>query len=1065
MTTVKNNKIMNLHSFVSNLNIVAKGNRDVIYNSLLPISDYISGGLSKYKKQELLDLIEGINKYKNSLSKYIFGKKEIKLDEYQTKIVETKPDNNIRVISGAGSGKTTTILCRIKYLLDNFITPDRILILTFNKDAGENLREKVKELFGFNISLNIFTIDAFCCKIMHSFGEDIPKIYSLSEYSDFGLEIMKKYGKEISASYKYIFFDEFQDVNDVQFEILNIFNKNGCYLTVIGDDCQNIYQFRGTNNYYIINFDTLINNSVTFKLLYNYRSNKSIVDIANKSINNNKDRIHKDMVAKNENIVVPRLILSENDTNTIKNIIFNIRKHIDMGYDLHEIAILSRNTFQLKLIESALTENNIDYVSCITDKKSDSLKQKLEKNKIHLLTIHSSKGLEYRIVFIIGLSHKYFPSHINNNIKNIEEERRLFYVAITRAREKLYLMASLTEVPLSIFIKEIHEDILLKENNIKNYNKKDLFDFDDENVLIQKYGVTDLIELLKPNDYSYLRNNKLILDETPQITQMYQDKIEFSKKIIQGGFEADFGEFCDKYITRGIIKKQKEEFKDNNVKRFLDTIELENNEIIFYNLYKKMESLIKKYKNKKILNIPIHIMICHNMIKTHKNNNYIEDQNEFNEYINFIKTFMKNNKHISGWDMESNLNNIENKIVSQHKEIRRKYTYPTHIINQITTSYESTKTDKNNNEIINDIYWISLCSNFNGNRNRLAYRNINDIFNDKLNEEENKLQNRMNDYIKNIETSKCKIYVSHEFKNKNNDSCCISGEIDIICDDILIDIKCSQNEFKLEWLMQLLIYYSLLQFEQRIKIKKIAIMNIFNGQYYVLNITTGFKCDDIKSFLENKIITEQNNIRNDKMPIISDVLENNNNECFNNNIITLNYNTKIPKNEKKLKMILDTETTDFVGDIIQLAYIIIDENDNIIAKINDFIKNRIPSQKSMEIHKITPEKLQKYGIEFEKSIKTFLEYLEKCDEFIGHNIAFDIKTIKRNIRKFHINIVNEDSVIYDIFENIKIVCTCKMSNRTNLETLFERLCGNKFINAHDAMNDVMATFECYKKLK
>ena len=58
---------------------------------------------------------------------------------------------------------------------------------------------------------------------------------------------------------------------------------------------------------------------------------------------------------------------------------------------------------------------------------------------IHFLSCHESKGLEFRVVFIIGLEDGLFPTNYENRISEIEEERRLFFVAMTRAKEKLYV--------------------------------------------------------------------------------------------------------------------------------------------------------------------------------------------------------------------------------------------------------------------------------------------------------------------------------------------------------------------------------------------------------------------------------------------------------------------------------------------------------------------------------------------------------------------------------------------------------------------------------------------------
>jgi len=260
---------------LKNKNLTQTGTKTELYQTCKDFNDYISGGLSKKSVPELKDIINVLNqyRYKNKQDKIDridgiinFGNKQITLDDEQLKIVTHKPKSHMRILAGAGSGKTTTILCRIKYLVDYHIPSNKILVLTFNVDACESLRSRCKELFGFEINIEIRTIDSFCSYIKYkydttstvdkitSFGVgDQDYITSLSELAIEGERIMNEIGDTISADYQYVFFDEFQDVNTNQFNILKIFAERGSFLTVIGDDNQNIYQWRGSNNYYIIN--------------------------------------------------------------------------------------------------------------------------------------------------------------------------------------------------------------------------------------------------------------------------------------------------------------------------------------------------------------------------------------------------------------------------------------------------------------------------------------------------------------------------------------------------------------------------------------------------------------------------------------------------------------------------------------------------------------------------------------------------------------------------------------------------------------------------------------------
>ena len=108
-------------------------------------------------------------------------------------------------------------------------------------------------------------------------------------------------------------------------------------------------------------------------------------------------------------------------------------------------------------------------VALATDQDNESN----DKNKVALMTIHLAKGLEFPFVYIVGLEENLFPSAMNLNSRTeLEEERRLFYVALTRAEKKIYLSYVLSryrwgkpvDSEKSRFIDEINEEFL--ENNV-----------------------------------------------------------------------------------------------------------------------------------------------------------------------------------------------------------------------------------------------------------------------------------------------------------------------------------------------------------------------------------------------------------------------------------------------------------------------------------------------------------------------------------------------------------------------------------------------------------------------
>ena len=185
------------------------------------------------------------------------------------------------------------------------------------------------------------------------------------------------------------------------------------------------------------------------------------------------------------------------------------------------------------------------------------------------------------------------------------------------------------------------------------------------------------------------------------------------------------------------------------------------------------------------------------------------------------------------------------------------------------------------------------------------------------------------------------------------------------------------------------------------------------------------------------------------------------------------------------KMIVDTETNGlgFKTDVLQIAWIVINDKHEILTRGNMLIKNRKNRPAAFLINKISDEDLEKKGVLFYDVISQFIDDLNMCDTVIGHNVQFDIKAICNDITKSGISICDPDgNKIDNIFEGKKIECTMKMykkflepiekKRQTNgQEPLSKKLCemykyffGTDFDNAHDAMADVMATFECYDVL-
>ena len=254
--------------------------------------------------------------------------------------------------------------------------------------------------------------------------------------------------------FKYILVDEFQDVNSLQVKLLKQLATNQTQLFCVGDDWQSIYGFRGSEVDYIINFEKHFESPAIIKLGINYRSTDSIVNASNEVIKNNKFKIDKEVKAVKQSPNKLHIFKAKSiNEDGVDYVTERINEYLESGLNSDDILILYRRSKMFAPYRNALRQAGL---------------------KVSAKTIHAAKGLEAKIVFILGLidGSGGFPDIwlddiVFRTIKYVkydllmEEERRLFYVAITRAKEELHLITELGNE--SRFIDEI-------PNHFFNYN-------------------------------------------------------------------------------------------------------------------------------------------------------------------------------------------------------------------------------------------------------------------------------------------------------------------------------------------------------------------------------------------------------------------------------------------------------------------------------------------------------------------------------------------------------------------------------------------------------------------
>ena len=292
--------------------------------------------------------------------------------------------------------------------------------------TNNKTKEEFKKLFKTDSFLSKYTYIIKCL-----YENDLTSSNSF-DFDDLIIKATEVLNKP--TKYKYIIVDEFQDTSNIRFNLINkIRNISGATLFCVGDDYQSIYHFSGCNLNIFLNFTKLIPNSVILKLKYTYRNSEELINISSKFVMKNKSQIEKELLS-NKHINKPiKFIYYLNSKKTFNKIYNKVRTQ-------GTLLVLGRNNFDINKFSS--------------------------KNIPEYMSVHSSKGLESDNVILINMTDDIygFPNKITNSnlLEELHpsdksylyaEERRLFYVALTRTKNKVFILVPFLKK--SIFIKEL----------------------------------------------------------------------------------------------------------------------------------------------------------------------------------------------------------------------------------------------------------------------------------------------------------------------------------------------------------------------------------------------------------------------------------------------------------------------------------------------------------------------------------------------------------------------------------------------------------------------------------
>ena len=266
--------------------------------------------------------------------------------------------------------------------------------------------------------------------------------------------------KAVQERYQYILVDEFQDINFLQYNIIKLMAGKKQNITVVGDDDQSIYRFRGARPEIMLGFERDFRNVSKVFLDINFRSTTQIVDASTKLISFNSKRFPKTFKANNGSGAPVSVIEFKNPFAEVNTIVNDVKEYIKSGQDINNIAVLYRTNLSPRLLIERMMKNNIPFT--IRDSIPNLFEHWVSKDIISYIKLATNMGNKTDLLRISNKPNRYISrDSLVSSKANIEtlfdyyDDKSYMIKRIIELREHLHTIKNLKPATALRYIRNV----------------------------------------------------------------------------------------------------------------------------------------------------------------------------------------------------------------------------------------------------------------------------------------------------------------------------------------------------------------------------------------------------------------------------------------------------------------------------------------------------------------------------------------------------------------------------------------------------------------------------------